>query len=89
MSAMTELGLKVTTYSGYKADERPVSFTLGERTFRVRELLDSWQGEDHTYFKLTADDGNLYIIRHDRTADTWELTVTETSRIQAQDFRMQ
>jgi len=80
MSAMTGLSLKVTTYSGYKADERPTSFTLGERTFLVLELLDSWHGEDHTYFKLTADDGNTYIIRHDRTADTWELTMTETSR---------
>lgn len=77
---MTELILKVTTYAGYKADERPTSFTLGDRTFQIRELLDSWHGEDHTYFKLTADDGNLYIIRHDRAADIWELTMTETSR---------
>lgn len=72
--------LKVTTYAGYKADERPTAFTLGERTFRVREIIDSWHGEDHTYFKLTADDGNLYIIRHDRAADLWELTMTETVR---------
>ncbi len=77
---MTGLSLKVTTYSGYKADERPTSFTLGERSFQVREFLDSWHGEDHTYFKLIADDGNTYIMRHDRTSDTWELTMTETSR---------
>jgi len=77
---MTGLTLKVTTYSGYKADERPTWFTLGERTFQVREILDSWHGEDHTYFKLIADDGNLYIIRHNRGADTWELTMTETTR---------
>lgn len=77
---MTGLRLQVTTYSGYKADERPTSFTLNERTFQVREVIDTWHGEDHTYFKLTADDGNLYIIRHDRTEDTWELTMTETSR---------
>ncbi len=74
---MTDLVLKVTTYSGYKADERPTSFTLGARTFQVREILDSWHGEDHTYFKLTADDGNRYIIRHDRSADIWDLTRKE------------
>ena len=77
---MTGLKLRVTTYAGYKADERPTSFTLGERTFQVREVIDSWFGEDHTYFKLTADDGNLYLIRHDRAADEWELTMTETAQ---------
>lgn len=75
---MAGLKLTVATYSGYRADERPTSFTLGDRTFQVREILDSWQGEDHAYFKLMADDGNLYLLRHDRAADTWELMMTET-----------
>lgn len=72
--------LKVTTYSGHKADERPTSFTLGGRTFRVEDIIDRWYGEDHAYFKLTADDGNLYIIRHDTHVDEWELVMTETVR---------
>ncbi len=78
--AMTRFKLRVTTYAGYKGDERPTSFTFGERTYQVREVIDSWYGEDHTYFKLTADDGNVYLIRHDRAADEWELTMTETAR---------
>lgn len=63
----------VTTYSGYKGDERPSSFTLGTRTYEVREAVDRWYGEDHAWFKLMADDGNLYLIRHDTAADEWEL----------------
>jgi hypothetical protein len=70
--------LHVTTYAGYKADERPVEFTLGPTTRRVREIVDRWYGEDHAYFKVIADDGNLYLIRHDLVAGEWELTLTET-----------
>lgn len=67
------------TYSGYKADERPVSFTVVNRTFQVREVLDQWQGVGHTYFKLVADDGSLYIIRHDKEADEWEMVMMEAA----------
>ena len=70
--------LRVMTYAGYKADERPVRFTLGATTREVRETVDRWYGEGHDYFKVIADDGNLYLLRHDRAADEWELTMTET-----------
>ncbi|HEY3309252.1 MAG TPA: hypothetical protein VGJ93_12420 [Desulfuromonadaceae bacterium] len=75
---MAVIQLQVQTYSGYQADERPTSFVLGGRTFQVEDIIDQWYGEDHAYFKLMADDGNLYIIRHDNALDLWELTMTET-----------
>lgn len=74
---MVKISLKVETYSGYKADERPVSFTLLNRRFQVREIVDQWYGVDHTYYKLIADDSNLYIIRHDREMDEWEMVMME------------
>lgn len=63
----------VQCYSGYKASERPVSFTLDSRTYNVEDLLDQWYGEDYTYFKVRADDGNIYILRYDFTGDEWSL----------------
>ena len=75
---MTEQKLKVSTYSGHKSDERPTAFTHEGHTFQVLEIVDRWYGEDHAYFKLIADDGNLYVIRHDRESDTWELVMTGT-----------
>lgn len=63
----------VQCYSGYKAGERPVSFTLDSRTYNVEDLLDQWYGEDYTYFKVRADDGNIYILRYDFTSDEWSL----------------
>ena len=51
-------------YSGFKADERPVRFFLGERGYQVLEIQDQWYGPESTYFKVRADDGNFYILRN-------------------------
>ncbi len=77
--APARIPIRVECYSGYAADERPVAFSLGERRVLVRDLLDRWQGEEHAYFKLSGDDGALYIIRQDRTSDAWELILMEIS----------
>jgi hypothetical protein len=55
--------IRVECYAGGKADERPVRFCLGDRTLRVGEILDQWYGPEDTFFKVLADDGNLYILR--------------------------
>jgi hypothetical protein len=54
--------LRVECYSSYKADERPVRFQLNGQDYFVEEVLDRWYGLDGDYFKLRADDGNLYIL---------------------------
>jgi hypothetical protein len=59
----------------------PVCFILRERTFRITEILDSWHGADHTYFKLVADDGNRYVIRHDLNDNAWELIMMEAGSL--------
>lgn len=65
--------LQVQCYAGRKADERPVRFQLGEREYVVEEVLDQWYGPDETFYKVRADDGNLYILRHHNAADEWSL----------------
>ena len=55
--------LRVECYSGSKADERPLRFYLGEQLRMVEEILDQWYGPDSIFFKVRADDGNLYILR--------------------------
>jgi len=59
--------------AGYKANERPVRFQLGEREYVVEELLGRWYGPDHTYFKVRANDGILYILRRHGGLDDWTL----------------
>ena len=65
--------LRVECYSGSKADERPVRFHLGERLHIVEEILDQWHGPNDTFFKVRADDGNLYILRYSASLAQWSL----------------
>jgi hypothetical protein len=65
--------LQVTCYSGYTAHERPVSFILGKTKFVVIEVIDRWYGPDYLFFKVRADDGNIYILKCDETTGEWEL----------------
>jgi hypothetical protein len=65
--------VRVQCYSGVKADERPIRFELDGREYLVKEILDHWYGPDHTFFKLVADDHNVYILRHSPANDLWSL----------------
>ena len=71
------LHLKVDCYSGFKADERPLRFSYvdkpGGQVFEVREVLDQWYGVGYHCFKVLADDGNFYILRHQEAEDNWVL----------------
>ena len=55
--------VEVDSYAGRKADERPVRFRLDARQYSVEEVLDQWYGPQDVFFKVRADDGNLYILR--------------------------
>jgi hypothetical protein len=68
----------VETYSGVRADERPLAIRLRERRVAVREILDRWLGEEHAYFKLVGEDDAHYLIRHDQRSDAWELILMES-----------
>lgn len=65
--------IEVNCYSGYKANERPLSFVLGERTFQVIRIVERWVGEEHDYFKVIADDEEVYILKWHRNQDRWSL----------------
>jgi hypothetical protein len=58
-----EMKLQVECYSGRKAEERPVRFQLDEHTYMVVEILDQWYGPEDIFYKVLADDGNLYILK--------------------------
>jgi hypothetical protein len=37
---------------------------MRERVLEVSEVLDRWYGPTGTWFRVRADDGNLYILRN-------------------------
>jgi hypothetical protein len=69
------LSLRVECYAGYRGEETPVRFHLGERSVEVAEVIDRWLAPDHRYFKLRGDEGDVWILRHEVTDDRWELTL--------------
>ncbi len=73
--------LRVECYAGYRAEERPEVFWLQKRRIVVREILDRWLGEDHAYFKVSAEDGVRYILRRDDRRGRWELILMEASTL--------
>jgi hypothetical protein len=58
----------VVFYSGYKGDERPVRFRLSGQEYFVEELLDQWYGPQDVFFKVRANDGNVYLRRRSSVA---------------------
>lgn len=65
--------IRVNCYSGYKADEKPVSFMLGEKKLRIEKVIGQWRSPDFERFKVRADDGKVYLIRKDNIKGDWEL----------------
>jgi hypothetical protein len=68
-----EAGVSVECYAGHRADERPLRFTLSGHRYEVTEVDDQWYSPEARYFRVLADDGNLYVLRHDERRDAWTL----------------
>ena len=77
--------IRVVCYSGYRGQETPRRFYLGERLIEVAEIVDRWLSPDYRYFKLCSTEADLYILRHNCHADCWELTLFESR----ENFRLQ
>ncbi len=65
--------IRVECYAGYRADERPLRFQLRGRLYDVAEVDDRWYSPGALYFRVRADDGNFYVLRHDEEQDAWTL----------------
>lgn len=65
--------IRVECYAGYRADQRPVRFTLAGRSFEVREVEDQWYAPGAVYFRVVAEDDHRYVLRHDEAQDLWTL----------------
>ena len=66
--------IRVECYSGFRGEETPRRFWLKEHCVEVHVIVDRWLAPDHRYFKILAEDGALYILRHDPYNERWEIT---------------
>ena len=72
--------VKVECYSGYKADEQPRCFYIGNIRFEIQSVTDRWYqyqaGEDADtadYFRVQTTDGKQYIMKHRHDNNKWYL----------------
>ncbi len=67
------MNIRVECYAGYRGEQEPRAFSLGERRLEVVSLLDRWLAPAYRCFKVAASDGNTYILRYDEAREEWEL----------------
>jgi c-di-GMP-binding flagellar brake protein YcgR len=77
--------IRVECYSGHRAEERPLRFVIRQREFQVRELDGRWYSPEASFFRVLADDGNYYVLRHDETQDSWTLDGFRAARAESMD----
>ena len=65
--------IRVECYAGYRGYQEPLAFWLGGRRFAVRSVVDRWFAPMQRWFKVDADDGRMYVLRHDEATGDWEL----------------
>jgi hypothetical protein len=75
--------VRVECYGGRKSDERPVRFWFDDHERIVDEVIAQWYGPNDSFFKIRADDGLVYILRHDTSAPDgeWSLLAFGNSQV--------
>jgi len=62
---------KVNAYAGYRANERPLSFTIDEQRHEILDIISRWADPEKDFFKVIADDGRVYTLSWSRKSDIW------------------
>ncbi len=63
--------VSVECYAGYRADEAPRRFSVGERQIEIIEIIRRWQTPDARFFKIRGNDGDAYTLKND--GQNWSL----------------
>lgn len=69
--------IRVKSYSGYKAEERPISFSVGDKEFKIKEILDTsleekW-GKRFRGFRVRTEDNGVFKICYHEEERLWYL----------------
>jgi hypothetical protein len=79
--------IAVECYSGHRANERPVAFTIRDRRYEVEEIVDRWyEGglepgrPELEYFKVRTREGRLFLLRYNALFDAWSTSWPDARR---------
>ena len=70
--------IQVSTYSGYKADERPLEFTFKEKKHNIKEIISQTYEEIpgtwlRRVYDIKTDEGLTFKLFYDEKQDRWFL----------------
>jgi hypothetical protein len=77
---MDPLIIHVECYAGYRDEETPRRFFMGDKTVEIEEVIDRWLAPEHRYFKVRGDKNDIYILRYDESARQWELILFQSGK---------
>ena len=73
-----DMVVRVECYAGYRGEETPRQFSLGDRKVEVIKVIDRWLAPDHRCFKVLGKDGRVYFLRQDAVTGRWEMTMFDS-----------
>ena len=65
--------IKVEFCSKLQTKERPIAFHVCDRRYRIKEIVDRWYGVGEVFFKVEADDNNIYLLKYEEGQGRWDL----------------
>ena len=70
--------IQVSTYSGYKADERPCKFLFKGKTHTIKEIINQAYEEipgkwSRRIYDIKTDEGLTFKLFYDENKDRWFL----------------
>ena len=70
--------IQVSTYSGYKADERPCKFVFKGKTHTIKEIINQTYEEipgkwSRRVYDIKTDEGLAFKLFYDENQDRWFL----------------
>ena len=73
------MAIRVECYAGYRGEQEPIAFWLGTRRLAVHAVTDRWFAPSQRWFRVDADDGDMYVLRHDEESGDWEIAAFRKS----------
>jgi len=75
---MEYLPTLVESYSGYRANEKPLNFYINYEKIKIIDIIDRWyeggqfsERKLFAYFKVLTLDNSTYLLKYDLLNDNW------------------
>lgn len=68
--------VRVECYAGYQGEQEPRAIYVDGERLEIVTIAARWREPDDALFRVRANDGHTYVLRHSMIDDAWELAET-------------